>query len=169
MDIPNFELNVNLSLRARPRFQELEELVRKCKDTVVSFEENLQGFQEIDEHYFTQQQMIGQFYDAMIDYMKHLKGEHINLLKADSKKYSQIADIESGELEECKMEIQEILIDVGDSANEIIENVDEENFRECMNGYKQKMEMYKHRVDEQRSAFEEINKVEKEELEEKLQ
>lgn len=81
----------------------------------------------------------------------------------------QIAEIESGELEENKEVIEDMLRDISDCATEIVTNVDEENFNICMREYKQKIELYKHRVDEQRQTFEEISKLEHEELEVKLQ
>lgn len=93
----------------------------------------------------------------------------MNIIKTQGKKYVQIAEIESGELEENKEVIEDMLRDISDCATEIVANVDEENFNMCMSEYKQKVELYKHRVDEQRQTFEEISKLEHEELEVKLQ
>lgn len=58
--------------------------------------------------------------------------------------------------------------DISECVNDIVSNIDEESFNSCMNSYRQKVELYKHRVEEQRATFDEVTKYDQKELENKL-
>jgi hypothetical protein len=66
---------------------------------------NGEAFRGLSSHYNGQFRLFEQFYDAIIHHMKHIKSEHLNMLKNESRKYIQIGDIESGEIEESQSEL----------------------------------------------------------------
>jgi hypothetical protein len=71
----------------------------------------------------------------MIDYMVHVKSQHINLVKAEFRRYMQIGEIERREAEESLTELQYIVGDMQGNITSIVTDIAEDNYRECLRCY----------------------------------
>lgn len=100
--------------------------------------------------------------------MRHIKTQHINLVRNESRKFVQIGEIECGEIEENMAELEYIGNDMQGNINSIVKEIGEDKYRECFNFYSQKVELYKHRAEEQEASLSEVTRITKEELESKL-
>lgn len=58
--------------------------------------------------------------------------------------------------------------DMQGNINMIVKEIAEENYRECLNCYVQKVEIHRHRVENQEATLQEITTMNKDELETKL-
>lgn len=61
------------------------------------------------------------------------------------------------------------MTDIKENMNSIVREITEDKYRECFNFYFQKVELYRHRVEEQRETLGEVTEMGKGELEGKLQ
>lgn len=104
----------------------------------------------------------------MIEYMKHVKNQHLNLIKSESRKYVQIGEMEAAENEESIAELDYMSNDMQGNINMIVKEIAEENYRECLGCYVQKVEIHKHRVESQEATLQEVTTMNKDELETKL-
>lgn len=102
---------------------------------------------------------MDEFYDAMIDYMKHVKSQHLNLIKGELRKYVQVGEIECGDIDDCTAELDSIVSDMQGNINSIVKEVTEDKYRECFNFYSQKVELYKHRAEEQSATLSEVTQM----------
>lgn len=83
----------------------------------------------------------------MIDYMERIKQQHLKMLRSESRKYLQIADIERGEIEDNSKEINDIINDIENNMTDIVMTLSEDRYREVMNLYQQKINIFTHQAE----------------------
>jgi hypothetical protein len=112
--------------------------------------------------------LVEQFYDAMISYIHHVKSHHLEIMQKECRKYTQIGEIQASEISEALTELNEISNDIKNNINEIVLDVVEDKYRECINFYDQKVKLYKHRVEDDAMTLQQVTELSKESLEGKL-
>ena len=85
-----------------------------------------------------------------------MRDDHLSDLQEESRKHSQIADIEHDYLRENVDEIENIRNDIEENLETIVEKLDEQDLRNNLNYYKQKMEVFRQKVEEQVDFFEKL-------------
>lgn len=72
--------------------------------------------------------------------MEYIRDEHLNFLDEEAKRSTQICEIEGAEISETLEEIKAMREDIESNVNKIVdeEQVEEENYIECMTYYNQK-------------------------------
>lgn len=85
---------------------------------------NMKRFEEIDNHYNKQIILTENFYDELIRTIEHMKEDHLNDLVEESKRHSQIADIEHDHLRENVDEMNRIRSDIEDNIENIMEKLE---------------------------------------------
>ena len=128
------------------------------------YEENMKKFSSIDDHYAKQIKMTEQFYEELIKTVELMKEDHLGDLIDESQRHSQIADIENDYLRENVDEMENIRRDIEDNLETIMEKLSEEELHSNLNEYKQKIQVYRHKVEEQADIFEELINYNEEEL-----
>lgn len=83
----------------------------------------------------------------MIDYMERIKQQHLKMLRSESRKYLQIADIERGEIEDNSKEINDIINDIENNMTDIVMTLSEDRYREVMYLYQQKINIFTHQAE----------------------
>ena len=104
----------------------------------------------------------------MITILESIRDEHLRMLKTQSKKYLQIADIQKAEAEDNATQIEDILEDIEENLGDIVSSLSEERYREVMNCYQNKISLFGHQVEELRQDFDGITSLTRSELEDKL-
>lgn len=59
----------------------------------------------------------------MIEYMRHVKNTHLNLIKNEARKYLQVGEIEMGEITEHIGELEDMAKDIRDNMNSIVKEI----------------------------------------------
>lgn len=97
-----------------------------------------------------------------------MRDDHINDLIEQNRRHSQIADIEHDYLRENVDQINNIRKDIQENLETIVEKLQEEDLRNNLNYYKQKMQVYQHKVEEQGEFFDKIISFSNQEYQSKL-
>jgi hypothetical protein len=114
------QANVDPTIVNHPRYLEIVDFIGKVDTVDTQLRKNGEAFRGLSAHYSGQFRLFEQFYDAIIHHMKHIKSEHLNMLKNESRKYIQIGEIESGEIEESLSELESITQDMKTNVNSIV-------------------------------------------------
>lgn len=85
----------------------------------------------------------------MINFIERMRNDHISDLEEESRKHSQIADIEHDYLRENMEEINNIREDIEENLETIVENVDHTELRDNLNEYRLKLQVFRHKIEEQ--------------------
>lgn len=83
----------------------------------------MKKFSQIDNHYNKQIILTENFYDELIKTIENMKEDHLNDLVEESKRHSQIADIEHDYLRENVDEMETIRRDIQDNLDVIMEKL----------------------------------------------
>lgn len=97
-----------------------------------------------------------------------MRDDHLSDLEEESRKHSQIADIEHDYLRENLEEINNIRNDIEENLETIVEKLDEQDLINNLNYYRQKIQVYRHKVEEQSDFFEKVISFPPEEYQSKL-
>lgn len=108
--------------------------------------QNMTKLSTIDEHYIEQIEQTKYFYSEILSFVEQMRDDHINDLVEESRRHSQIADIEHDYLRENVDEISNIRKDIEENLETIVEKLDEEDLKNNLNYYKQKLQVYRHKV-----------------------
>lgn len=117
------------------RYTEISSFCDSTRKLLTEYESNIEYMQGPHSHYLEQEQLIEEFHNGMVEYLNQVKSQHLKMLKAESRKYLQIADIERGEAEENANELHDILNDIEGNINDIVGALSEDRYREVMNCY----------------------------------
>lgn len=159
---------VDPSLASHPRYQEIAAFLERIGTVGGALRRNGEAFSSLAGHYAEQEELIEEFYDAMGEYLKHVKSQHLGLVRSESRKYVQIGEIECGEIEENLAELEYISSDMQGNLASIVREITEDKYRECFNFYSQKVELYRHRSEEQTASLQDVTRLAKDDLEAKL-
>lgn len=110
----------------------------------------------IENSYQQQIELTRSFYSDLSAFLEQMRDDHINDLIEESRKHSQIADIEHDYLRENVEEIGNIRRDIEENLETIVEKLEEIDLRNNLGYYKQKLQVYKHKVEEQADFFSKV-------------
>ena len=108
--------------------------------------ENMNRLANIDDHYKKQMLLTENFYEELLNTIETMKEDHLNDIMAESRRHSQIADIERDYLRENVDEMEYIRKDIEDNLETILEKVEEEELEINLNEYRQKIQVFRHKV-----------------------
>lgn len=111
------------------RYPEIREFCESARTLLAENEENAEYMRSLETHYMDQEQLIEEFHSGMMHYLNQVKQEHLKMIRAESRKYLQIADIERGEIEDNSTEIRDILEDIEGNVSDIVSTLSEERYR----------------------------------------
>jgi len=110
-------------------------------------EDNAEYMRGLETHYLEQEQLIEEFHNGMSHYLNQVKQQHLKMIRAESRKFLQIADIERGEIEDSSSEVHDILQDIETNVTDIVSTLSEERYREVMGLYQQKLSLFGHQAE----------------------
>lgn len=84
-----------------PRYQEVLQFTGEIEEVENSLRHNEEAYKRLPSHYANQFDLVEQFYDAMISYIQHVRTNHLEILHKESRKFTQIAEIQAGEISEA--------------------------------------------------------------------
>lgn len=84
----------------------------------------------------------------MIAYIEKIRDNHIQIIEKSSVTAIQVCEIEKGEIEETVEEIDTMIQDIESNMESILSDVNEEEYIECFEFYKQKEGLFSHRVEQ---------------------
>jgi hypothetical protein len=118
--------------------------------------QNMGRLSTMDEHYCQQVELTKGFYAELLGFVEQMRDDHLSDLFEQSRKHSQVADIEHDYLRENVEELANIRTDIEDNLEVIVERLGEADLRSNLNYYRQKLQVYRHRVEEQSDFFQEV-------------
>ena len=94
------KINKNRKYEGSKMYEEIICFLEELNKIEEEHEGNMKKFSEVDNHYNKQIILTENFYDELIKTIENMKEDHLNDLVEESKRHSQIADIEHDYLRE---------------------------------------------------------------------